>query len=224
MSELQTITLNNGVQLGTDHLDLWLITADKSQTVIDKEAPGIIETWQAVVKLYKAGKGKIRAIGVSNFAKKHLEMIIEATGVVPAVCQIEAHPGLQQVELEAYGKEQGIHFAAYSPLGNNITGRPRIVDSQQVKQIADEIGADTAQVLIAWVLEKGFSVIPKSVTPSRIESNFQEIKLSKQHVDTINELGKKNPVRYNTPFLYSPQWDIDVFDTPEERDASLKVW
>jgi L-glyceraldehyde reductase len=65
------------------------LTADKSQTVVDKEAPGIIETWKAVVKLYKAGKGK-----------KHLEMIIEATGVVPAVCQIEAHPGLQQVELE----------------------------------------------------------------------------------------------------------------------------
>jgi L-glyceraldehyde reductase len=76
------------------------LTADKSQTVVDKEAPGIIETWKAVVKLYKAGKGKIRAIGVSNFTKKHLEMIIEATGVVPAVCQIEAHPGLQQVELE----------------------------------------------------------------------------------------------------------------------------
>jgi L-glyceraldehyde reductase len=78
----------------------------------------------------------------------------------------------------AYGKEQGIHFTAYSPLGNNITGRPRIVDSQQVKQIADEINADPAQVLISWVLEKGFSIIPKSVTPSRIESNFREFRSS----------------------------------------------
>lgn len=73
--------------------------------------------------------------------------------------------------ISAYGKAQGIHFTAYSPLGNNITGQPRIVDSEQVKKIADEVGADPAQVLIAWILAKGFSVIPKSVTPSRIESN-----------------------------------------------------
>ncbi|KAH8083485.1 NADP-dependent oxidoreductase domain-containing protein [Filobasidium floriforme] len=225
-------------QLGTDYLDLWLIhwpvpfapgenlsplTSDKSQTVIDREAPGIVETWKAVVDIYK-NSNKVKAIGVSNFSKKHLDMIIDATGVVPAVNQIEAHPGLQQDELEAYGKEKGIHFTAYSPLGNNITGKPRIVDSDEVKAIAKSAGVDPAQVLVAWITQKGFSVIPKSVTPSRIESNFQEIELSKEDVETITALGRKNAVRYNVPYLYSPQWDIDVFDTPEEKDASVKVW
>jgi L-glyceraldehyde reductase len=73
----------------------------------------------------------------------------------------------------AYGKENGIHFTAYSPLGNNITGKPRVVDSDEVKAIAQKSGVDPAQVLIAWITQKGFSVIPKSVTPSRIESNFR---------------------------------------------------
>jgi L-glyceraldehyde reductase len=73
----------------------------------------------------------------------------------------------------AYGKEKGIHFTAYSPLGNNITGKPRVVDSDEVKAIAQKSGVDPAQVLVAWITQKGFSVIPKSVTPSRIESNFR---------------------------------------------------
>jgi L-glyceraldehyde reductase len=75
------------------------LTSDKSQTVIDREVPGIVETWKAVVDIYK-NSNKVKAIGVSNFSKKHLDMIIDATGVVPAVNQIEAHPGLQQDELE----------------------------------------------------------------------------------------------------------------------------
>lgn len=219
--------------------------------MIDRDAPGIVETWKAVIDIYKNGRGKVRAIGVSNFSKRHLDMIIDATGVVPAVNQIEAHPGLQQDELEAYGKEKGIHFTAYSPLGNNITGKPRIVDSHEVKSIAEKIKADPAQVLVAWITQKGFSCIPKSVTPSRIESNFressslvsctqhdmtadktkirasyaiEEIELSKEDVETISALGRKNPVRYNVPYVYSPQWDIDVFDTPDEKNASVKVW
>jgi diketogulonate reductase-like aldo/keto reductase len=79
--------------------------------------------------------------------------------------------------LTAYGKEKGIHFTAYSPLGNNITGKPRVVDSDEVKAIAQKSGVDPAQVLVAWITQKGFSVIPKSVTPSRIESNFRRSSL-----------------------------------------------
>jgi diketogulonate reductase-like aldo/keto reductase len=79
------------------------LTQDKSEVVIDTEAPGIVETWKAVVDIYQKS-GKVKAIGVSNFTKKHLEMIIEATGVVPAVNQIEAHPGLQQDDLEGKAK------------------------------------------------------------------------------------------------------------------------
>ena len=80
----------------------------------------------------------------------------------------------------AYGKDKGIHFTAYSPLGNNITGKPRIVDSAEIAEIASKSKKDPAQVLIAWIAKKGFSVIPKSVTPARIESNFRESSSSQE--------------------------------------------
>ena len=75
--------------------------------LIDTDAPSIVETWKAVVDIYKKGNGKVRAIGVSNFSQKHLDMIIDATGVVPAVNQIEAHPGLQQKDLECEWRRRG---------------------------------------------------------------------------------------------------------------------
>jgi hypothetical protein len=68
---------------------------------IDKEAPGIVATWKEMVRIYKETK-KVKAIGVSNFTKEHLEWIIEATGVVPAMNQIECHPSLIQPELFAF--------------------------------------------------------------------------------------------------------------------------
>lgn len=114
--------------------------------------------------------------------------------------------------------------------------------------MAKRAGREPAQVLIAWVATKGFSVIPKSTTPSRIESNFRESSegilvlrkpaahvfeslfwtedciLSDEEFQEISALGRKDPVRYNTPFLYEPKWNINVFDSPEEKEAAVKVW
>jgi L-glyceraldehyde reductase len=224
-------------QLGTSYLDLYLIhwpvpfqpgetlsptTPDGKETIIDTEAPSIVETWKAVIELYKAGK--VKAIGVSNFSVRLLRKLIDETGVVPAVNQVEAHPALQQPELEAFAKEKGIHLTAYSPLGNNVTGKPRVIDDEHVQAIAKKANRDPAQILIAWGAHKGYSVIPKSVTPSRIESNFNDIEITSEEFEEIAEVGRKNPVRYNIPYLYAPRWDIDVFDTPEEEKASRKVW
>ena len=86
--------------------------------LIDTDAPSIVETWKAMIEVQKTGKAK--SIGVSNFTVEHLEKIIKATGVVPAMNQIEAHPALQQTELEKYCEEKGIKLTAYSPLGNNV--------------------------------------------------------------------------------------------------------
>ena len=88
--------------------------------LIDTDAPSIVETWKAMIEVQKTGKAK--SIGVSNFTVEHLEKIIKATGVVPAMNQIEAHPALQQTELEKYCEEKGIKLTAYSPLGNNVSG------------------------------------------------------------------------------------------------------
>ncbi|KAK7044132.1 hypothetical protein VNI00_007849 [Paramarasmius palmivorus] len=230
-------------ELDTDYLDLYLIHwpvpfqpgptlsatrtrndgSGESEVIIDTEAPSIAETWKAMVSLLQTGK--VKAIGVSNFTIKHLEILAKASDVVPAVNQIEAHPLLQQDDLVAYSKEKGIHLTAYSPLGQNITGRPPVISHEIVASVASELGATPAQVLIAWGVAQGYSVIPKSVTPERIQSNFKQITLPEDALKKISNLPRtQGRMRYNIPFVYNPRWDINVFDEPEEQGASRSVW
>ncbi|KAL7424195.1 hypothetical protein Q5752_001781 [Cryptotrichosporon argae] len=224
-------------QLRTDYLDVYLIhwpvpfapgdklsptTPDGKETVIDHDAPGIAQTWAELVRIYKE-TSKVRAIGVSNFTIEHLEMIINATGVVPTMNQIECHPSLIQPELFQYCKDKGILITAYSPLGNNITGKPRVLDSAEVKTVAERLGKEPAQVLIAWVAHQGFFVIPKSVTPSRIATNFNDFELADADFEEINKFGRANAVRCNVPAEYSPKWPINVFRTEAEQ-AEKPVW
>ncbi|SJX64247.1 related to GCY1-galactose-induced protein of aldo/keto reductase family [Sporisorium reilianum f. sp. reilianum] len=223
-------------ELGLDYLDLYLIhwpvafkegadlvpkTEDGKQTVLDRET-SIVDTWKALIALQKAGK--VKSIGVSNFTIEHLDAIIDATGVVPAVNQIEAHPLLPQDELVSYAKSKNLHLTAYSPLGNNLNGKTKIVDYPQVSEVAKAYNADPAQVLIAWGVKRGYSVIPKSVTESRIKSNFDQIELKDADYDKVTslytELGK---VRFNVPYAYQPQWDVDVFGEESEKEAKFKV-
>ena len=119
-------------QLGTPYLDLYLIhwpvafvrgrgkfplRADKPDQVEIDTDTSVVDTWKAMLAL--RNKGKVKAVGVSNFTIQHLEAIITATGERPAVNQIEAHPLLPQDDMVEYCQEQGIHITAYSPLGNN---------------------------------------------------------------------------------------------------------
>ena len=124
-----------------------------------------VETWQALVELHESGCA--RSIGVSNFLPEHLNAIIDATGVVPAVNQVELHPEFAQRDARAFHAERGIATEAWSPLGQGTTlRRPEVV------RIAAEHGHSPAQVVIRWHLQTGNIVIPKSVTPARIEENF----------------------------------------------------
>lgn len=223
-------------ELGLDYLDLYLIhwpvafvpgeglvpkTEDGKQTKIDQQV-SIVDTWKALIELQKAGK--VKSIGVSNFTVEHLEAIINATGVVPAVNQIEAHPLLPQDDLVAYAKQKNIHLTAYSPLGNNLSGKTKIVDYPQVSEVAKKYNADPAQILIAWGVKRGYSVIPKSVTDSRIKSNFDQIELKDEDYETVTSLYKElGKVRFNVPHAYSPQWDINVFGEESEKSAKLSV-
>ena len=176
-------------QLRTSYLDAWLIhwpvpfkpgddlqpaEADGKSRAIDKDAPGIATTWKEVVRIWKETK-KVKSIGVSNFNIEQLETIINATGVVPVMNQIECHPNLIQPELFDYCKKKGIVITAYSPLGNNITGKKRVIDEPEIVQISERLGKSPAQVLIAWVAHQGFCVIPKSVTPSRIAVSMHDL-------------------------------------------------
>ncbi|OCF55903.1 oxidoreductase [Kwoniella mangroviensis CBS 10435] len=221
-------------QLGTSYLDVYLIhwpvafkpgkdlfPKDSNDVVeldapAEKGGPSIVDTWKALIKINKE-TNKTKAIGVSNFTVDQLEKVISATGVVPAMNQIECHPSLIQPELFKYCKEKGIIITAYSPLGNNITGKPRVIDHPEIKKIAERLGKSPAQVLIAWVTKQGFVVIPKSVTPERIKSNFEDFELSDADFEEINKVGLANQVRSNIPYEYGTSWPVDIFSTPEEK-------
>lgn len=170
-------------KLNTSYLDLYLIhwpchfesgANQFPQTPAGEIALAdipISETWGAMEALLETGK--VRAIGVSNFNQRRLEELLKTAKVVPAVNQIEAHPWLQQEELRRFHEEKGIHITAYSPLGNNIYGKKRVLDDEVIKEVAKDAGVDVAQALISWAVKRGTSVVPKSVTAERIKSNFK---------------------------------------------------
>jgi len=222
-------------QIGTDYLDLYLIhwpvafapgrgffpkRVDNDKWVELDPDTSLVETWEAMIALLKTGK--VKSIGVSNFTIDNIKGIAEATGVWPAVNQIEAHPLLPQDELVAFCKEHNIHITAYSPLGNNLVGKPKLTDYPEVVEIAKKLDATPAQVLIAWGVYRGYSVIPKSVQEDRIISNFKQVTLSPEDYETLTVMGKKTPTRFNTPYHYGTRWDINIFNDPEEQDAKFK--
>jgi 2,5-diketo-D-gluconate reductase A len=148
--------------------------------------PGIsefVDTWRAFSALRDLGR--IRSIGVSNFAPEHLGTLIDATGIVPVLNQIELHPLLTQVELRQVHKKLGIKTEAWSPLG-----RGRLLDHPTITAVANDYGKTPAQVTIRWHLQIGNIVIPKSVNPERIASNFDvfDFELSDDDVKSISSL------------------------------------
>jgi len=145
--------------LGLDYVDLYLI----HWPVPSQDR--YVETWRALQKIL--ADGRARAIGVSNFQIPHLRRLVDETDVVPAVNQIELHPGLQQAALRAFHEERGIVTEAWSPLA-----RGRKLDSEVVQTVARKHGKTPAQVVLRWHIEMGHMVIPKSATPSRIRENF----------------------------------------------------
>ncbi|KAF9893311.1 hypothetical protein FE257_011741 [Aspergillus nanangensis] len=177
----------------------------------------IVDTWKAMTKLPKS---KARTIGVSNHMVPHLEAIINGSGVVPAVNQIERHPVLQSNELIDYCAKKNIHITAYSAFGNNMIGEPLLITHPAVKAVAEtaskRLGKEVspAQVILAWSQVGGHSVIPKSVTASRIAANFQEIELTAEEIAQVSALGQ-NRRRYNIPYVANkPRWNIDCFGIP----------
>lgn len=164
-------------KLGVDTLDLYLI----HWPVEGKYK----ETWKAMEKLYK--DGRIRAIGVSNFHPAHLEDLMKDAEIKPMVNQVEFHPLLNQQELRDYCNQHSIQMEAWSPLAQG-----KLLDNDVVKQIADQHGKSTAQVIIRWDLEHEVVTIPKSSNPERIKQNFDvfDFELTKDDIRAIDELNQ----------------------------------
>lgn len=171
------------------------------------------ETYKAMEKLLATGK--VRAIGVSNFTINRLTDLLAKTNVVPAVNQIEAHPYLQQPALFDFCKSKDILIEAYSPLGNNQTGEPRTVDDELVSVLGRRLGMDGGQLLASWGIQRGTVVLPKSVTPSRIKSNFQIKELPQGAFEELGGLERHK--RFNV----QSRWGYDVFE--ELGDDKVKA-
>ncbi|KAK2033202.1 aldo/keto reductase [Colletotrichum zoysiae] len=219
--------------LQTDYVDLylihWPVSFNKKDNVTrfplhpETEAVDVIdvpvaETWKAMEALVR--KGKVRTIGVSNFTRDKIEDLWKTAEIRPAVNQIEAHPYLQQPGLLAWSKEQGIVVEAYSPLANNIYNLPRAVDDPTIAELAKSLGKEPAQLLISWALQRGTVVLPKSVTPSRIDKNFEVFELPTDVFDKINALDRNH--RYNFP----ARLGVDIFDEsdPATLQKAVETW
>jgi 2,5-diketo-D-gluconate reductase A len=146
-------------RLKLDYVDLYLIhwPAPKQDRYVD--------SWRALVNLAK--EGRALSIGVSNFTAAHLTRIIDATGVAPAVNQIELHPRLQQKSLREFHARHRIQTESWSPLGQG-----KLLEEPALAAIAKKHGKTTAQIILRWHLENGLVTIPKSTHGSRIRENF----------------------------------------------------
>ena len=144
-------------QLGTDHVDLWLIHWTEGGSAHE-------DIWGVLLEAQKAGK--VRDVGVSNYSPDQIDQLVEATGQQPAVNQIEWAPTLFDAELAKWHEQRGIVLEGYSALKNTN------LDDPVLREIAEAHGVTTAQVLLRWHLDHGFVAIPKSVTPERIAANF----------------------------------------------------
>lgn len=207
-------SLENSLKhFGLDYVDLflvhWPIAAEKDDKYMPKIGPDgkyVIKkeltenpepTWRAMEKLLESGK--TRAIGVSNWTIPGLKKLMSFAKVRPQVNQIEIHPFLPNEELVRFCLDNDILPEAYSPLGSQdqvpTTGE-KVRTNKTLNEVADKSGHTLAQVLLAWGLRRGYAVLPKSSTPSRIESNFQVPDLSDEDFEAVQGVARGRHTRF----------------------------
>ncbi|MCO5996257.1 aldo/keto reductase [Actinoallomurus rhizosphaericola] len=182
-------------KLGVDRIDL-LILHQPLPSAFDRT----IASYRALEKLL--ADGRVGSIGVSNFTADHLEALLERTEIVPAVNQVELHPYFRPRDLRQAHAEHGILTQAWSPIGGvtfypdplgwAAENRTSTLAEPVILGIAETHGRTAAQVMLAWHLQQGRSVIPKSVKPARIAENFDvfDLKLSAEELAALDALDK----------------------------------
>jgi len=167
-------------RLGLDYVDLYLIHWPTP------EFDQYVDTYKALEKLYK--DGRVKAIGVCNFEAEHLQRLLDECDVPPVLNQIECHPYLAQTELKEFCAQHDIFVEAWSPLDQG----GEVLQDEVVQQIAEAHKKSPAQIVLRWHLQNNTIVIPKSVTPSRIEENFDVFgfELSEEEMNQIDGLNQ----------------------------------
>ena len=207
--------------LRLDYLDLYLMhwpvalrpgvmRPEKPADFVSLSELPLATTWSAMAPLRDAGL--TRQIGVSNFSGKKLRALVADTGIVPAANQVELHPYLAQNELLATAGEMGVALTAYSPLGTPDSGEMfgrddpfRLLDDETIARIAGAHDATPGQVLIAWAIQRGTSVIPKSTNEGRIRENLAAGNLELTDQDMVDIAALDRHHRYINGSFWCPE-------------------
>ncbi|MDR2565956.1 MAG: aldo/keto reductase [Bifidobacteriaceae bacterium] len=172
--------------LGLDYVDLYLIHWPVPANGL------MVEAWQALIDI--AATGRARSIGVSNFRSEDLAAVIDATGVVPAVNQIELHPLYQQRDLRSVDADLGIVTEAWSPLGRGAD-----LGNDTIRAVAGETGKSAAQVVLRWLIQLGIVAFPKTSKPARLAENLaiDDFELRPDQMERINAIRDASRVGSN---------------------------
>ena len=172
--------------LGSDYVDLFLIHWPLP-TLYDGD---FVSTWNVLEEFAKDGRA--RSIGVSNFQIAHLGRLAEGSQTVPAVNQVEVHPYFTNDQVRAYDGEHGIVTEAWSPIAQG-----KVLDDAVIARTADAHRKTPAQVVLRWHIQRGDIVIPKSVHPERMKSNFDifDFSLGRDEMDAITGRDRGEPGR-----------------------------
>lgn len=167
--------------LGLDKIDLFLV----HWPLPTRYDGDLVSTWRTMASFVEDGRAA--SVGVSNFQPAHLQRIVDETGVVPVINQVEVHPYFTNEEVRAANAEHGIATEAWSPIAQG-----GVLDDPVISEIAEAKGKSTAQVTLRWHIERGDIVFPKSVTRSRVEDNFDlfDFSLTDDEVARISALDK----------------------------------
>ena len=170
-------------KLDVEYLDLYLLHWPANETQFPENWKEInAASWKALEELYN--EGKIKAIGVSNFMVQHLEALLETATVVPAVNQIEYHPGYTQDEVVELCNKHNILVQAWSPLGSG-----RILKDKKLIAIAEKYGVSVGQICIQFAIQNGVLPLPKSENPVNIEKNLKvDFELTNEEIETLKHL------------------------------------
>ncbi len=189
-------------ELKLDYLDLYLIhwpVAQKKGTRMPTGADDMIspaalpleQTWAEMEKAKR--QGKALAIGLSNCGARTISSLLEKADELPSVLQVESHPYLPQNELADFCRKNMIAMTAYSPLGS---GQGELLDDPQIAEMALRLKISSAQLVLAWQINRGVAVIPKSVDVEHLKENFAAINIELDRADMEMLSGMNKNLRY----------------------------
>lgn len=187
---------NSRKKLGLDYVDLYLIHWAMPEVDL------YVETFKAFEKL--KSDGLVKSIGVANFPEEQLRKLVSEVETAPAIHQFEIHPYFTQKPLRGVTQELGIVTEAYSPLGG--PGAPTLED-KKLAELAEQVGKSPAQVVLRWHIQSGHVVIPKSVTPERIQKNIEvfDFELTSEQMNVIDGLNQDNRTCFD-PSTFTLGW------------------